>query len=797
MVDGRERPDRRGSVPYANSRSLARVQRPVVLISGPDEERRAEAAEALGGAGLDVRHASSGAETMEALTTSPPAALVLDVAAFGIEGFGLLRRLRATPHFNSLPVVALTAAPHPDQAVRALRLGADDAIGDPLNAPELVARVWTRIERPPGQENGPGGDARSGALDERAFQRAFSRELARIAGTSARGCLAYIDVAERQQLHTRLGHRDEAQIQAEVARITALSTRPYDIVGEVRGGHIAIFLPDVDEEEAGRALRRLSRVIAGHTYTAEHGHFRLTPVIGYVGFAGDRTSSDLHARAMAAMGSAAMHLDLLPLAYHESMGRDSQGLRSRTPGKPLRARIGLLTTPFQVLITIVVGMVIPFLFYAFMDLFVFDITHEMYLVVVAALLFTGVLIWVEGLLTFRRNRPPAFPRKPYPKASAIIAAYLPNEAATIVETVEAFLALRYDAGLQVILAYNTPIDLPVERTLEEIARGDPRLLLYRVEGSTSKAQNVNAALAHVTGEFTGLFDADHLPSNDTFPRAWRWLSDGYDVVQGHPVIRNGDASWVTKMITVEFETIYAVSHPGRTKMHGFGLFCGSNGFWRTDLLRSTRMQGSMLTEDIDSAMRVIEEGYRIATDPRLVSRELAPTTLQALWNQRMRWAQGWLQVSRKHFWPSVRSEHLTFRQKLGAFHLLAWREFYPWISWQMFPIITYWSIREGGPQNLDWLIPIFVFTTVFTMTVGPAQTIVGYIQRDPLAGRGRWYVAYLVLGSIFYGEFKNVIVRVAHVKELLGDRRWKITPRQSKPLPGADEADGESTPKAA
>ena len=774
-----------------------RAQRPVVLISGPDEARRLQAAEALAGAGLEVRHAHDPQATMEALANSPPAALVLDIAAFGLPGFGLLRRLRSTPPYTSLPVVALTSLPHPDQAVRALRLGADDALGEPLNASELVARVWTRIERPPGQEMGIQGEVRAGVLDERAFQRAFSRELARVAGTSARGCLAYIDVAERQQLHNRLGHRDEAQIQAEVARLAALSTRPYDIVGEVRGGHVAIFLPDIDEEEAGRALKRLSRIIAGHTYIAEHGRLHLTPVIGFVAFAGERTSSDLHARAMAAMGSAANHLDLLPMAYHESMGRDAQGLRSRMPRRPLRARLGLLTLPFQIFITIFVGMVVPFLFYAFMDLFVIDITHEMYLVVVAALLFTGVLIWIEGLLTFRKNRPPAFPRRPYPAASAIIAAYLPNEAATIVETVEAFLALRYEAGLQVILAYNTPVDLPVEATLEEIARRDPRLLLYRVAGSTSKAQNVNAALAHVTGDFTGLFDADHLPSPDTFTRAWRWLSDGYDIVQGHPVIRNGDASWVTKMITVEFETIYAVSHPGRTKMHGFGLFCGSNGFWRTDLLRSIRMQGSMLTEDIDSAMRAIEEGHRIATDPRLVSRELAPTTLKQLWNQRMRWAQGWLQVSRKHFGPSIRSEHLTFRQKLGAFHLLAWREFYPWISWQMFPIITYWSIREGGPQNLDWLIPIFVFTTIFTMTVGPAQTIVGYIQRDPLAGRGRWYAAYLVLGSIFYGEFKNVIVRVAHVKELLGDRAWKITPRQAKPLPGSDEAEDVDVKRAA
>ena len=46
------------------------------------------------------------------------------------------------------------------------------------------------------------------------------------------------------------------------------------------------------------------------------------------------------------------------------------------------------------------------------------------------------------------------------------------------------------------------------------------------------------------------------------------------------------------------------------------------------------MHGSMLTEDIDSALRVLAAGAKIASDPALVSYELAPTTRRALWKQR-------------------------------------------------------------------------------------------------------------------------------------------------------------------
>ena len=60
----------------------------------------------------------------------------------------------------------------------------------------------------------------------------------------------------------------------------------------------------------------------------------------------------------------------------------------------------------------------------------------------------------------------------------------------------------------------------------------------------SSGQNITGALSLVNGEFVGVFDADHHPDSDAFRRAWRWLAGGYDVVQGHCVVRNGDTSWV-------------------------------------------------------------------------------------------------------------------------------------------------------------------------------------------------------------------------------------------------------------
>src|SRR5260370_9739348 len=100
--------------------------------------------------------------------------------------------------------------------------------------------------------------------------------------------------------------------------------------------------------------------------------------------------------------------------------------------------------------------------------------------------------------------------------------------------------------------------MPIEGVIQEIARRGPRFMAMRVEASTSKAQNVNAALAAVTGEFVGGFDADHHPDPDSFTRAWRWLSNGYDVVQAHCLGRNGAASWIAPLAAVELQSRDAI-----------------------------------------------------------------------------------------------------------------------------------------------------------------------------------------------------------------------------------------------
>jgi cellulose synthase/poly-beta-1,6-N-acetylglucosamine synthase-like glycosyltransferase len=458
-------------------------------------------------------------------------------------------------------------------------------------------------------------------------------------------------------------------------------------------------------------------------------------------------------------------------------------------------------TPYEwgrlILTNIVVVAIPTFIYYGLRvrgyDLFWLHIT------IAAAYLITALVVIWEAVITLTRRRAckdssrtglrwriaqtlgisggrlPSAELPPVPSSTFIVAAFLPNEREIIVDTIWHLLEAveRPEDGFEVILAYNTPCHISVERELAAIAAADPALQLLRVEGSESKAENVNAALEIARGEITCILDADHLPCEDCLTRAWRWLANGYDVVQGRSVIRNHNANFLTRMIAVEFEQIYAVSHTARSLALDTAIFGGSNGYWRTEVLRELRFDRAMMTEDIDASSRALLTGRRIAHDRSIVSFELAPTTFHAFWCQRKRWAQGWLQVSLKYqvgFW---RTKHLSAIQKLHWTYLLLYRELYPLVTLQIFPVIISLLMYQGDmPLRTHWFL---LLSTVVTLASGPLATISAMKnsqKRYPV-----WYGLVYGLCVIWFVMVKNAIVLVAIYDQIFQRTDWIVTRR--------------------
>lgn len=91
--------------------------------------------------GFEVVVARDGAEALVRLGEAVPDLIVLDAMMPVMDGHEVLRRIRETESYASIPVVMLTARKQERDIVGALQLGASDYIVKPFIPEELVARI--------------------------------------------------------------------------------------------------------------------------------------------------------------------------------------------------------------------------------------------------------------------------------------------------------------------------------------------------------------------------------------------------------------------------------------------------------------------------------------------------------------------------------------------------------------------------------------------------------------------------------------------------------------------------------
>jgi two-component system OmpR family response regulator len=99
----------------------------------------------LQGHGMQVEVVGNGNLADQALQRGALAVAVLDIGLPGIDGFEVVRRLRARG--SSTPVLLLTARDAIEDRVRGLELGADDYLVKPFATAELVARIKALARR--------------------------------------------------------------------------------------------------------------------------------------------------------------------------------------------------------------------------------------------------------------------------------------------------------------------------------------------------------------------------------------------------------------------------------------------------------------------------------------------------------------------------------------------------------------------------------------------------------------------------------------------------------------------------
>ena len=133
--------------------------------------------------GYVVTVARSGEEGLTFASDQAPDLVVLDVRLPGMDGFEVLRRLRATG--SKVPILILTARDDEMDKVIGLELGADDYLTKPFGLRELMSRIKALLRRAYGDlaDAGVGRVIRHGDLVLDLERRRVQRGSRRIALT--------------------------------------------------------------------------------------------------------------------------------------------------------------------------------------------------------------------------------------------------------------------------------------------------------------------------------------------------------------------------------------------------------------------------------------------------------------------------------------------------------------------------------------------------------------------------------------------------------------------------------------
>ena len=117
---------------------------PIILIIDDDKDLCELLNDYLSPEGFGVASAHTGLDGVELVLSGRHSLVVLDVMLPGINGFEVLRRIRAT---SQIPVLMLTARGDDVDRIVGLEIGADDYLPKPFNPRELVARIRAILRR--------------------------------------------------------------------------------------------------------------------------------------------------------------------------------------------------------------------------------------------------------------------------------------------------------------------------------------------------------------------------------------------------------------------------------------------------------------------------------------------------------------------------------------------------------------------------------------------------------------------------------------------------------------------------
>ena len=246
-----------------------------LLVVDDDPDSRRLLSISLGWAGHQIIEAEDGLEAWEKFQADPARLVITDWMMPGLDGMGLIARIRANEAEGYTYIIMLTALREKPQIVSGLEAGADDYLTKPFDPEELAARVSigerilklqaSLMESRHNMVSLAMHDTLTGLLNRRAIHDRALGELNRLKRGTATGPLSVIllDIDHFKDINDGHGHEAGDQALQAVAELLLGHLRSYDGLGRWGGEEFLMLLPGTGLTEACAVAERIRATVAG------------------------------------------------------------------------------------------------------------------------------------------------------------------------------------------------------------------------------------------------------------------------------------------------------------------------------------------------------------------------------------------------------------------------------------------------------------------------------------------------------------------------------------------------------
>jgi diguanylate cyclase (GGDEF)-like protein len=235
------------------------TQIPRILVVDDDQNIVLLGSHIVSGMGMIPLVAFSGCEAVEKTKTLQPDLILLDINMPGMDGFDVIRAVKADPATLLTPIIVSSARRTDEDKVRALKLGADDYVTKPFSLTELAARIDRLLKR-----------TRTGMSASSTTGLPGSVSIEQVLGVRVRSCrplaVLYLDVDHFKAFNDCYGFARGDSLIRQVADLTLGTVRdignPDDFVGHIGGDDfLVVTTPDRAVPIADAVIARFDRIM--------------------------------------------------------------------------------------------------------------------------------------------------------------------------------------------------------------------------------------------------------------------------------------------------------------------------------------------------------------------------------------------------------------------------------------------------------------------------------------------------------------------------------------------------------